>query len=110
MSDPGYSYCADTSASYVADPVHFSSLVVKVLTDSRRNDQNNLFNTVMLIHYVKVFQQSWSAAIGSQAATSTNQTRAGGTIALTSAYDSMAGDARWVVPLVVTAMAIVLLG
>ncbi len=76
-----YSYCPGTCASYVSDPVSSSISTLRILLGSREDRQDNLNNTVMLINYVKVFQQSGSAPIRSQAMTNENQTGVGGAVA-----------------------------
>nr|ODN88974.1 hypothetical protein L203_02380 [Cryptococcus depauperatus CBS 7841] len=57
-----FSYCPGTCQDYVADP-------------------SNLNNTIMLVNYVKVFQQAGRAAITQQAENVQNLTGAGGPVA-----------------------------
>lgn len=54
-------------------------------------------NTVMLINYIKVFQQSGSVPTQNQAATNGNQTGAGGAVAVDQKQSSALGglDLGW---------------
>ncbi|WVW81476.1 hypothetical protein I302_103470 [Kwoniella bestiolae CBS 10118] len=54
-----FDYCPETCAEYISDP-------------------KNLNNTVMLLNYIKVFQQTGAAAIPEQAHDNSNLTGAGG--------------------------------
>lgn len=70
--------------AHLMSRIRSSSPSLNDLAELMRDGQKNVNNTVMLINYVKVFQQSDIAPIERQAATNENQTGAAGPVAISS--------------------------